>query len=135
MKVVLDPSILAAAAISRDGSCRMLLREFRSGAFEVVASPRLLAELEALLDRPAVRRHVSRADAAAVLTLVRQETTILDDPPVGDTTVGEDPGDEYLIALARAGSARALVSADPHLTRLANRLPILTPTEFALLLQ
>jgi predicted nucleic acid-binding protein len=49
--------------------------------------------------------------------------------------VAEDPEDGYLVALARAGSARALVSADPHLTRLADRLPILTPTEFVLFLQ
>jgi putative PIN family toxin of toxin-antitoxin system len=136
VRVVLDPSVIAAAAISRGGPCTELLREFRAGAFELVASPRLLDETESLLRRPALQRHVSSGETAALLGLIRKESTLVDDPPPTDEpAVAEDPEDGYLVALARAGSARALVSADPHLTRLADRLPILTPTEFVLFLQ
>jgi putative PIN family toxin of toxin-antitoxin system len=136
VRVVLDPSVIAAAAISRDGACATLLREFRAGAFELVASPTLFDEVEGLLQRPALRRHVSDGETVALLGLVRQESAVLDDPPSPhEPALAEDPEDGYLVALARAGSARALVSADPHLTRLAGRLPILTPAEFVLLLE
>ena len=51
--------------------------------------------------------------------------------PGDPETVSEDPGDDYLVALARAGRAHVLVSGDPHLTSL--QLPglrVATPREF-----
>jgi predicted nucleic acid-binding protein len=42
----------------------------------------------------------------------------------------EDPGDEYLIQLARTARTDALVSGDPHLTRLRLRIPVKSPREF-----
>jgi len=52
------------------------------------------------------------------------------DPEPPAVPLSEDPGDEYLIQLARAARADALVSGDPHLTRLRSRIPVKTPREF-----
>jgi predicted nucleic acid-binding protein len=41
----------------------------------------------------------------------------------------EDPGDDYLLALAEHRNA-LLVSGDPHLLALAKELPILTARQF-----
>ncbi len=41
----------------------------------------------------------------------------------------DDPGDDYLVALAAAERA-VLVSGDVHLTSLASRMPVRTPAEF-----
>jgi predicted nucleic acid-binding protein len=50
--------------------------------------------------------------------------------PTGPPPVrSDDPGDDYLIALAAAERA-VLVSGDSHLTSLAPRVPVRTPTEF-----
>jgi predicted nucleic acid-binding protein len=43
---------------------------------------------------------------------------------------GDDPEDEYLIALARAAHADALVSGDPHLLRLREIIPAITARQF-----
>ena len=42
-----------------------------------------------------------------------------------------DPGDDYLVALARAAKVHVLVSGDPHLSELKQaRPPVLTPRAF-----
>jgi predicted nucleic acid-binding protein len=48
-----------------------------------------------------------------------------EEPPVRS----EDPGDDYLIALAAAERA-VLVSGDKHLLALADRIPVYSPREF-----
>lgn len=133
MRAVLDPAVVVSALIARAGPAARLLIEFRRGAFDLVVSPALLEEVEALVRRPAVRPYVGEAEASAVVEVLTEEGVLLDDPPPADRPACDDPGDEYLIALARAAGARALVTVDPHLTALAGKLPILTPSEFLLI--
>jgi predicted nucleic acid-binding protein len=46
--------------------------------------------------------------------------------------VSPDRGDDYLIALARAARADAILSGDSHLTQLTDATPpVLTPRQFA----
>lgn len=134
VQAVVDPSVIVAGLVARGGPCTRLLLEFRAGAFDLVTSPRLLGELDGLLERPAIRPYVTEAEQAALDDLLAQEATLVDDPPPSGTPLGDDPGDEYLIALARAAGARAIVSGDPHLAALASRFPILTASEFLLVL-
>jgi putative PIN family toxin of toxin-antitoxin system len=134
MRIVLDPSVVGAAAISRGGPNRRLLVEFRSGAFDLVMCPRLLDEIDRLLNRPRLRRHLSAADAEGIVELLRRESVTLDDPPPPDRPLSDDPADDYLLALARAGSASAVVANDPHLIALGGPFPILTPGQFLLTL-
>lgn len=134
MRAVVDPSVVVAGLVARGGPCTRLLLEFRAGGFDLVASPHLLDELDALLQRPAIRPYVTEAEQTALDDVLAQEATLVDDPPPAGTPLGADPGDEYLIELARAAGARALVSGDPHLAALASRFPILTPSEFLLFL-
>jgi predicted nucleic acid-binding protein len=111
-----------------------VLLEFRAGAFDLVTCPRLLEELDGLLLRPAIRPYVTDAERSALDEVLASEAILVDDPPPPATPLADDPGAEYLITLARSSGARALVSADPHLAALAGRLPILTPSEFLLVL-
>ena len=124
--------MIVAGLIARAGPCARLLVEFRAGAYDLVASPKLLEELEGLLGRPAIRPYVSETDEAALGDVLAQEATFVEDPPPSEQPLGDDPGDEYLIELARASGARALISGDPHLASLASKFPILSPTEFLL---
>lgn len=61
---------------------------------------------------------------------VEAESEIRDDPSHAPV-VTEDPGDDYLVALAVAANAEVLVSGDSHLTELTDPpVPVLTPREF-----
>jgi uncharacterized protein len=103
------------------------------GAFELVVSEALLAELERALAYPKLIEYLSREDAAGFVELLRSTASMLADaePPA---QVSRDPGDDYLVALATA-SASILVSGDRDLLVLAPELPIQTPAAFLALLE
>ena len=129
-RAVLDTNVLVSALISPGGPSAALLLELRAGAFELVASPTLLAELREVLGREKFRRYVTEAEAIAYVDLIRHEATVLDDPAPSVQPVSADPDDEYQVDLARAAAADALVSGDAHLLDLRERLPVLTPAQF-----
>lgn len=129
-RVVLDPNVLISGLLTPRGASARILVHLRTGAFELVTSPALLAELRTVLRRGKFRRYVTIDEADAFIELVRRESTSIEDPEPSAVPMGEDPGDEYLIDLAREARADALVSGDQHLTRLRSRIPVKTPREF-----
>jgi putative PIN family toxin of toxin-antitoxin system len=129
-RAVLDTNVLVSALISPGGPSAALLLELRAGAFELVASPLLLAELDEVLGRAKFHRWVSAAEASAYVGLIRREARVEDDPPPAGAALSADPDDEYLIDLARDAQADALVTGDTHLLELRAVIPALTPAEF-----
>lgn len=129
-RAVLDTNVLVSALITPEGASAQLLTELRAGAFELVVSPLLLAELGEVLGRPKFRRYVSQPEIDAYVEFIRQDSVVLDDPDPSIEPVGVDPDDEYLIDLAREARVDALVSGDTHLLELRRSLPIVTPREF-----
>ncbi len=129
-RAVLDPNVLVSALISPSGASAKLLVELRAGAFELVVSKLLLVELTDVLRREKFRRYVSEEEAGMFVELVRRNSTVLGDPAPTAVQLSEDPGDEYLIALARAARVDALVSGNSHLIRLRASIPVKTPREF-----
>jgi uncharacterized protein len=129
-RAVLDPNVLVSALISPKGASARLLLELRAGAFELVLSPHLLAELDEVLHREKFRRYATEDEVDAYVQVPRGESILLEDPDPAPEPLADDPEDEYLIALARAARVDALVSGDPHLIRLRERIPVLTPREF-----
>ena len=129
-RVVLDPNVLISALLTPGGASARVLLHLRTGAFELVSCPALLAELRAVLRRDKFRPYVSLDEAEEFVELIRRESTSMEDPEPPAVPLSEDPGDEYLIQLARAARADALVSGDPHLTRLRSRIPVKSPREF-----
>jgi len=129
-RIVLDPNVLISALLTPRGASARILLHLRTGAFELVTSPALLAELRAVLRRDKFRPYVSLEEAEEFVELIRRESTSMEDPEPPAVPLSEDPGDEYLIQLARAARADALVSGDPHLTRLRSRIPVKSPREF-----
>lgn len=129
-RIVLDPNVLVSALITPHGASARLLLELRAGAFELVSSPLLLTELADVLLREKFRRYVTTEEAEAFVELIRRESIVVEDAPPPESPLGQDPGDEYLITLARAARVDALVSGDSHLLQLRERLPVRTPREF-----
>ena len=115
--------------LSRQGTPAELVRLWLDGAFEVVASPLLLAELQRVLASPKIRSRMSEPEAEAFLRLLGDLANVVDDPvrPAAPRTA--DPDDEYLVALAEEVRA-VIVSGDEHLLALAGRFPVHSPAEF-----
>jgi predicted nucleic acid-binding protein len=60
---------------------------------------------------------------------IGRQARVIPDPEEPPAVRSEDPGDEYLLALAEAARA-VIVSGDRHLLALGDELPVLTPRQF-----
>lgn len=133
-RAVLDPGVLIAALISPHGAPAALYLMWRGGLYEMIVSPNLLGELERVLSRPKFRKYATEEEAASFVETLRNEATLSPDPPP-EHGLTPDPGDDYLVSLARAAGATYLISGDPHLTNLSAPWPsVLTPRAFLNLL-
>jgi uncharacterized protein len=119
-RAVLDPNVLVSAFIfRRGGSPDRIVRAWREGAFEFVLSPRLIAELSDVLARPKFALQAPNGRSEGYIAALAGDAIQIDDsldPPA----VSPDSDDDYLIALARAARADAIVSGDSDLTQLAD---------------
>lgn len=131
-RAVLDSNVLVSAFISqRGGAPDRIVRAWREGAFELVVSPTLIAELTDVLGRPKFELQAAEGRGEAYIAALAGDALQIDDPP-DPPSVSPDPGDDYLFALARAAGADVIVSGDSHLTQLRNpNPPVLTPRQFA----
>lgn len=130
-RAVLDPNVLVSAFISKPGGAPdRIVRAWLEGAFELVVSPLLIAELVEVLARPKFTRQAAAGRAEAYVAAIAGDALRIDDPR-DRPRVSPDKDDDYLIALARAARADAIVSGDRHLTDLADVIPpVLTPRQF-----
>ncbi len=129
MRAVLDPNVLISALISRDGSPALVLHAWLDGAFELIVSDQLLAELERALSYPKLRKRVEPSEAIEFIDLLRRGARIVDDPNNPPSVRSPDPGDDYLIALAESQQAM-IISGDRDVLELAGRVPVLSPADF-----
>ena len=129
MRAVLDANVLISAVLSGRGAPAALLLAWQSGAFELIASPLLLAELRRALAYPKLARIIPAADASVYIDWLTRSARVAADPPGPPPIHSSAPADDYLIALAAAERA-ILVSGDGALTTLADRIPVRTPAAF-----
>lgn len=127
MRAVLDPNVLSSALLSRTGAPAAVLVRWVAGAFELVVSEQLLAELGRALAYPKIRSHVTADEAKAFIDLLRRSATLAGDP-AGPPRRSRDPGDDYLLALA-AASAAILVTSDQDLLDVKD-VPVETSRSF-----
>ena len=126
LRLVLDSNIFISALVHRHGTTGRLLDLWRAGMYDLIVSDRLLGELEAVLRRPKFGR-VGAEDAAELLGVLRESALRAPDPPAG-APLTRDPADDYLIRLAHAANAHAVVSGDAHLLELPPTVcRVLTP--------
>ena len=129
MRAVLDANLVISAVLSPRGTPARLLLAWQAGAFDLVVSPSLLAELRRALAYPKLERLVTSADADGFVAWIGRSALLATDPDGEPPVRAVDPADDYLLALAAAERA-VLVSGDAHLTVLADRFPVRTPAAF-----
>jgi uncharacterized protein len=122
VRALLDVNVLISGLLAHTGTPVRRLGKWLEGEFELVVTERLLAELEATLARPKLRRHVDEAEASELPELLRGLAERVEDPNAEPVITSRDPQDDYLIAAA--ASARAtLVTGDTQLSNSKARSP------------
>ena len=131
LRVVVDVNVVVSALLTPGGTPHRLLERWLEGAFEVVASPMLMGELDRVLARPEIRERSVPEVFDRFAGALRADALLVDDPQVIPGVVERDAKDDYLVALARAAGAHAIVTGDRHLLDVDGlRPPALTPRAF-----
>ena len=114
-RLVLDASVLLSGVIAKPTNpLGRLLTATRAGTFELVACPRIFKEFRRGLNKPYFTNRVLAAEAAEMLDAFELLAIIHPDPPAPHSIV-RDPNDDFLVALAVAGNADAIVTGDRDL--------------------
>ncbi len=136
LRAVVDVNVLVSALLKHDSVPGRVIGAWRGGAFELVASPHLLSELMRVTTRPALARRLDSFAVDALARRLRTDALVVDDPPTDERLVPRDPADDYVVALARAAKAHAIVTGDSHLLDRADlEPPALEPQRFLSLVE
>lgn len=101
MRAVLDPNVLTSALISPARVPSALVRAWLDGVFDIVVSPKLLAELQRALGYPHLAERVPADDAQELVELLRRAATVVaDQERSAGLPASRDAGDDHLVALA-----------------------------------
>jgi uncharacterized protein len=132
IRVILDANVLVSAALARDPAAPSVraLDALLDGRIETVGCPALLGEVAAVLGRERLRRYLSMEEARRFVADLAGVLTLAADPSRPYPAVCRDPGDDYLVALARAALVDALVTGDRDLLELEDiGVAVITPRE------
>ena len=118
---------------ARPRPCRAVGARVRCAAgraIEAAGCPALLGEVAAVLGRERLRRYLSIEEARRFVSDLAGVMTLALDPSPPYPAVCRDPGDDYLVALARAALVDALVTGDRDLLKLQDTgVTVITPRE------
>jgi predicted nucleic acid-binding protein len=89
---------------------------------EAIICPRLLVEVERALRKPYFHDLIEDQEIAEAVSIIRDAGVMFDDP-ADPPAVLRDPTDDYLVALARAAGAEAIVTSDHDLLDYDNLSP------------
>lgn len=110
MRLILDTNVLIAALITRDTPPDALYRAWRDGAFTLVTSELQLEEFRAVTRRESVRLRLHPAEAGRMVNDLRSLAVLAE--PLERLDISPDPYDNFLLAMAQASRADALVTGD-----------------------
>ncbi|QTD44680.1 putative toxin-antitoxin system toxin component, PIN family [Ottowia testudinis] len=110
MRVVLDTNILISALIGRATPPRQIYEAWRRGRVELLCCEAQLDEVREVTRRVAVRLRIRPAEAGRMVNDLRALTRWMHTLPAVQRS--PDPKDDYLLALAEAGAAQAIVTGD-----------------------
>lgn len=110
MKVVLDTNILVSALIGAHAPPHRIYEAWRQGRLELSCCEAQLHEVREVTRRVAVRLRIRPFEAGRLVNDLRALTRWVDDLPRVQRS--PDPADDFLLALAQAGAAQAIVTGD-----------------------
>ena len=138
MRVVLDTNFVISRYLSPSGPPAHIFHYWEQGAFTLVVSEPILAEIERVFSYPRINDKLKLSDQA-IAGIIDGFATFgeLVTPTQRLHVVEADPDDDKLIECAVAGKADYLVSGNDHLTDIKEYegIQILTPAQFVLVLE
>lgn len=133
MRALLDANVLISAAIRPSGTPGQIVTALLDrDAFELVLSLAIIAEVEAALKLPKIRKYLRHPDEALLWLAALAALADL----AGDTGrvkgVCRDPADDAILSAAVEGRAAVIVTGDADLLALEeyDRIPIVAPRAF-----
>ena len=134
LRVVLDTNVFVSSLLTRTGAPAQVLAAWRARQYLLLTSPAIMAELEATLHYPRLRRKypLTDEDIAQLLDLLAQDALVVPGSVPVAGAIPQDPADEIVLACALDGQADLIVSGDRHLLDLGayRDISILTVREF-----
>lgn len=135
---VLDSNVLLSAAVgyraprSTPGA---LLRMWRAGAFDLITSGSILAEVERALGKPYFMRRVTPTQGKRLVSLFKRRGSVVE-PAIQVVGVASHPEDDLVLATALSGHAQYLVTGDRALQALRTyeSVTIVSPRAFLAIL-
>ena len=134
LRVVLDTNVFVSSMLVKAGNPAQVLDAWRTGRFDLVISPSIVAEIRAVLAYPRIRRKyaVDDDDVAELVDLLEHDALLVSGDAEVSNAIPADITDEKILACAIDGQADVIVSGDPHLLDLGEyrQIPILSVREF-----
>jgi putative PIN family toxin of toxin-antitoxin system len=110
VRLVVDTNILISALLVEASLSAHLIVLWRQGRFDLLTSAEQLDELMRVTRYPKIRERLTPALAGRLINELRDIAVVLKNFPT--VSVCQDPFDDYLLAMAVAGSADFLVTGD-----------------------
>ncbi len=110
MRLVVDTNILVSALLAGTSLPAQLIVLWRQGRFDLLTAAEQLDELRRVTRYPKIRERLAPALAGRLVNDLRTLAVVVDKLPTVD--VSRDPDDNYLLAIAMAGSADFLLTGD-----------------------
>lgn len=137
MKVVLDTNVWISGILLPKSIPGRILASWQQSLFSVVTSNPILDEIEKVLNYPKIQKRllVSQDEIIEYITYIRFLTEVIElNPTVNIINELRDLNDTAILETLLISEAHYLVSGDQDLLVLANKYSIVTPKEFASLL-
>ena len=110
MRLVVDTNILISALLVGTSLPAHLIVLWREGRFDLLTSAEQLDELMRVTRYPKIRERLTPALAGRLINELREVAVLVTNLPT--VTICADPFDNYLLAMAAAGSTDFLVTGD-----------------------
>lgn len=133
MRALLDANVLVSAVIRPRGTPGLIIAALlERDAFELVLSPRIVAEVEAALKLRKIRKYLREPDEAVLWLADLAALADLADDTDRAKGVCRDPADDAVLSAAIEGRADVIVTGDADLLALKDHegIAIVTPRAF-----
>jgi len=134
LKVVLDTNVFVSSLLVKTGLPAQVLNSWRKRQYLLIISPSIVAEIQATLSYPRIRRKyaVTDQDVEQLVNLLEQDALVVPGKAETAGAIPQDPTDEMVLACAVEAGADLIVSGDRHLLDLGayRDIPVLTVREF-----
>lgn len=134
LRIVIDTNMFVSSLLTRQCDAAQVLKAWRKRQFLLLASSAIIAEIQATLSRPSIRKKYAIQDEEIeqLVALLEQDALVV--PGQADVigSIPDDPKDEMFLSCALDGEADYIISGDKHLLNLEEfrGISILTIKQF-----